>query len=257
MKQVSSQETKMGLKMHKNKFQLLFVNLTKKFVKNIFMKFNMVVLFPGERSERGLFPSFIEFFLTQSRGILHIGGHHGQESSYYKFLDKPVLWIEADPIAFSILSKRISSIKNQKALNCIVSDQQGNKTFYITSNDGMSSSVYPLSTLGESSFGIQNEYSIVLEANTIDNLYPQDSTIYDFWILDVQGHEYQVLQGGKETLIKARWILIEGSRKEFYEDMILFPKVKKLLESFGFVQVYCPSAEHFEALFINSFAKES
>lgn len=227
-------------------------NLLKRITRTILTRFKVSIVFHGEHSEKGLFPYFIEFFLCQSQGVLHVGAHHGQESSYYSQMGKPVLWIEADPSAFQILSENISGASNQIAINALVSNSHKSINFHITSNSGMSSSIHPLTPQGEESFGIENSHSIELEASTINDLYPEEGPNYDFWVIDVQGHEYEVLEGSNLVINRARWILVEGSNKYYYENMSLFPKVKSLLESLGFVQVYCPSGDHFEAIFVNS-----
>lgn len=220
--------------------------------RKIFAVFKVQLVFHGERSETGLFPHFVEFFLSQSKGVLHVGGHFGQESAYYELMQKPVLWIEADPGAFGVLSQKIAEAKNQFAVNALVSDSVREESFHVTSNTGMSSSVHPLSSIGEEAFQIENTHVIQLTTNTLNNLLPAEGLVLDFWVIDVQGHEYQVLRGSDKVIKHARWILIEGSNRHFYKDILLFPEVKRLLKSYGFVQVYSPSADHFEALFINA-----
>ena len=227
-------------------------NRIKRTTRKVFAVFKVQLIFRGERTEKGLFPQFLEFFLSQSKGILHVGGHFGQESAYYELLQKPVLWIEADPRAFGVLSQNIAEAKNQFAVNALVSDSVREENLYVTSNTGMSSSVHPLSSIGQQAFRIENTHAIQLTTNTLNNLFPFEGLTLDFWVIDVQGHEYQVLRGSDKVIKHARWILIEGSNKPFYDNMSLFSEVKCLLETYGFIQVYCPIADHFEALFMNT-----
>lgn len=234
------------------RIELYIKNLMKQTTRKVFAVFKVQLIFRGERSEKGLFPHFVEFFLSQSKGVLHVGGHFGQESTYYELMQKPVLWIEADPGAFGVLSRNIAKAKNQFAVNALVSDSVREENLFVTSNTGMSSSVHPLSSIGEQAFRIENTHAIQLTTNTLNNLFPVEGLTLDFWVIDVQGHEYQVLRGSDKVIKHARWILIEGSNKPFYENMLLFSEVKSLLETYGFIQVYCPIADHFEALFINA-----
>jgi FkbM family methyltransferase len=231
---------------------LCIKNRIKLTTRKVFAVFKVQLVFRGERSEKGLFPHFLEFFLSQSKGVLHVGGHFGQESAYYELMQKPVLWIEADPKAFVVLSQNIAKAKNQFAVNALVSDSVREESLHVTSNTGMSSSVHPLSSLGKEAFHIDNTHTIQLTTNTLNNLFPIEELTLDFWVIDVQGHEYQVLRGSDKVIKHARWILIEGSNKPFYDNMSLFSEVKSLLETYGFIQVYCPIADHFEALFMNT-----
>lgn len=227
-------------------------NLVKSSVRMVFNLFKISVIFRGERTEQGLFPYFIQFFLSQCHGILHVGAHYGQESVYYASFNKPVLWIEADPQAFKILSNQISLMENQRAINALVSDSIREEYLHITSNYGMSSSVHPLSNLGEQVFHLKNTHSIKLWTNTLNQILKSEKNNLDFWVIDVQGHEFEVLRGSDQVIHKARWVLVEGSNVTFYEGMSLFPKVKELLENLGFFLIYCPAeALHFEAFFIN------
>jgi FkbM family methyltransferase len=227
-------------------------NRIKLTTRKFFAVFKVQLVFSGERSEKGLYPYVLEFFLAQSQGVLHVGGHFGQESAYYELMQKPVLWIEAEPEAFVILSQNIAKVGNQFAVNALVSDSVREESMYVTSNNGMSSSVHPLSSIGKEAFDIQNTHTIHSTTNTLNNLLPIEGITLDFWVIDVQGHEYQVLRGADKVIRHARWILIEGSNKPYYDNMSLFPEVKNLLETYGFIQVYCPKADHFEAFFINS-----
>jgi FkbM family methyltransferase len=233
------------------KMTTLVKNRIKELVKKSLKFFNVLIIFRGERSEQGLFPYFVEFFLSQSQGILHVGAHYGQESGYYALMGKPVLWIEADPKAFKVLSRHISNWQNQRALNAFISDSAREANLHVTSNNGMSSSLHPLSTVGEEAFNIENTHSIELRTSTLNQLLASEETELDFWVIDVQGHEYEVLRGSDLVIRRARWILIEGSDKPFYENMSLFPKVKQLLESHGFSQIYRTPGDHFEAMFLN------
>ena len=52
--------------------------------------------------------------------------------------------------------------------------------------------------------------------------------------IDTQGYEWQVLDGAKETLSKARGVLIEMSLIELYESQKLWLEIKERLEANGF-----------------------
>lgn len=172
-------------------------------VKKFFALFRVSIIFPGERSERGLFPHFVEFLLSQSQGILHVGAHYGQESAYYALMKKPVLWIEADPNAFKILSQQISKEEDQRALNAFISDSAREENLHVTSNSGMSSSIHPLTTLGEEAFNIENTHSIKLRTSTLNELLTSEEANLDFWVIDVQGHEFEVLRGSDKVIRRA------------------------------------------------------
>ncbi len=54
-----------------------------------------------------------------------------------------VIWIEANPAIFEILSTNIAKYKDQRALCALLGDVEGSLIdFHIANNDGQSSSIY-------------------------------------------------------------------------------------------------------------------
>lgn len=82
-------------------------------------------------------------FLRSVNGIIHIGGHAGQEASFYDSIKKSVIWFEAVPKCFQELLTNISSFPNQRAINSLLRNENlKGIRFNIASNNGGSSSIY-------------------------------------------------------------------------------------------------------------------
>ena len=60
--------------------------------------------------------------IQQAKGVLHIGGHFGEEAEEYNALGKPVLWVEGVPEYFKVLVENINKFPRQRALNYFLSD---------------------------------------------------------------------------------------------------------------------------------------
>lgn len=221
----------------------------KTLVKKIFASVNIYLIFPSERSLQGLRPFVIEFFQRQSKGVLHIGGSTGQEAEDYFRQGLPVIWVEADPLTFATLEKRIKKFPNQRALNYLVSDAEREMEFFVTDNSGLSSSVYPLSAYGQDFWNIKNVESKKLFSRTIDSLLEVDLSAYDFWVIDVQGHELEVLKGAENALKTCNWILCEISTIPYYENQHLYHEICDWLLERDFCPLYKPSANHCEVLY--------
>jgi len=211
--------------------------------------FGISVLFPGERTLQGLRPYVFEFYQRQSTGILHIGANNGSEALSYSHLDLPVIWIEADPVIFKSLENHLTKFPKQNALNVLLSDTNGPVDFFVTSNSGFSSSVHPLSQKGKEIWEIEIRESKRLNSSRLDDLVVQNLEKFNFWVVDVQGHELQVLKGAEKSLSFANWILVEVSTESFYEDQCLFDEVDSWLESKGFYSLYQPNQAHCEILY--------
>jgi FkbM family methyltransferase len=71
---------------------------------------------------------------------------------------------------------------------------------------------------------------------TLDSIWDQYITSEDQVLvkIDVQGYEYQVLQGANKSLSKTKAVLIEVSISPLFEDQKTWHEILKYLESFGF-----------------------
>ncbi len=221
----------------------------KSLIRRILAFFGITTIFPGERTVQGLRPLLIEFYQRQAKGILHIGANTGEEATEYNRLKLPVTWVEADPDVFKVLQERINRFPNQIALNFLLSNKEALVEFFIANNSGLSSSVLPLSDIGRNAWNVDNLESISLNSYKLDNLEINNLELFDFWVLDVQGHELEVLMGAENSLRLAHWILIEISTIKYYENQSLFSEVDVWLRERHFVPLFQPTETHCEVLY--------
>ncbi|OAD23264.1 methyltransferase, FkbM family [Candidatus Thiomargarita nelsonii] len=57
--------------------------------------------------------------------------------------------------------------------------------------------------------------------------------------LDVQGYESTTLRGGRDTLKRVDYVILEASFKPMYEGEMLFMDIVRLMEEYGF-QFFAP-----------------
>ncbi len=230
---------------------LSFKHQTKLALRKLFKAMNIRLLFSGEQNINYLREYLNEFYLRQCNGILHIGAHAAEEAQIYEDLGKKVLWIEGDPEVFSKLRLNIENFPRQEAICALLSDKNGSAEFYVTDNHGFSSSLHPLTEKGHDwtlkVVSVKN-----LETSRFDDLDISNLHDYDFWVIDVQGHEFEVLNGALNSLSVAKWLLVEISTRQFYEGQKVFSEVDALLQSIGFVRLHDPLDEHSEVLYMRS-----
>ena len=190
--------------------------------------------------------------MRQSRGILHIGAHEGQEAQTYSDLSKSVIWVEAIPFYFEKLQKNIARHPNQSAWNCLLASEcTESRAFFTTSNNSESSSIYPLAT-NEYWDGLKNSETIQLPSKRLDCLFtPVELKDMDYWIVDVQGAEIDVLKGAGQLLSLCNYLQVEISQEEFYVGGAQFTDLRKFLESKSFFPIWLPSRPHEEVIFKN------
>lgn len=193
--------------------------------------------------------------LYLSKGILHMGAHRGTEAPVYDWFHKKVLWIEANPKIFLDLNDYVTTFINQKAYNILLYEEDDiKKIFKISNNDAASSSIYEL---GNSSF--KNDISmvdrIILKTTKIDTFFKKENVSADefnFWVLDLQGAELPALKGATVSLAHCKYIYVEISKNDYYQNGTKWNELKHFLVNNNFENLWEPESEHTDILFVNN-----
>ena len=130
--------------------------IIKNLCKFLLCKFNLILKFFGYRlivqakknstNYLDIQNKFSLMALADSNGVLHLGGHKGEEAVIYHWLGKKVIWIEAIPKIFDQLKNNLFFYSNQKAYNVLLGDMDDiKKSFFISNNDSLSSSLFKFS----------------------------------------------------------------------------------------------------------------
>ena len=222
-------------------------------VEKFFSSMSIDILTKSDHSINGLQPFVREFFLRQSHGVLHLGAHEGQEARTYALLAKPVIWIEAIPVHFKRLQEHIEQFKNQTALNALLDSRcHSSREFFITSNNGESSSIFPLAG-NQYWLGLENTEVSELPSMRLDCIVSEQQLQgFDYWIVDVQGAEIEVLVGAGNLLSLCKYLQVEISQEEFYQGGAQFVDLRDFLKSKSFFPLWLPTHSHEEIIFVNT-----
>ena len=181
-------------------------------------------------------------------GIIHIGGHYGEElDTYIKDDDvKSIVLFEADPDNFKILKEKVDSIKTNKE---IIAIEKGLGPFTCemtlhkeTNNNGQSNSVLKPKIHTVQYPGIVFNETVKIKIDPLDR-YECNSKL-NFINIDIQGFELEALRGAKKTLKNVNWILSEVNRDEVYENCCRVEEMDEFLSNFGFKRVETNWAGH-------------
>lgn len=205
--------------------------------------------------------ALINQYFTRAKGILHLGGHKGQERHYYSKLGKSVIWVEALPHIHTKLRTNIEPFPNQQALCALIGDKDGNQTVFHISNNaaGGGSSIFPYGKHGSGDKSLWPDLklkmvdSITLPMTRLDTLLTANnisSEDYDFWVIDLQGAELLALKGAGALLKKCIALHIEISTVDVYQGGVLWPELGKWLDEAGFINLWEPDYEHDKVLFV-------
>jgi FkbM family methyltransferase len=185
--------------------------------------------------------------LKTGGAVLHIGAHRGQEAKYYSEIGIKVIWIEANPAMFEMLSSNIAKYKNQRAICALLGDSDGSLIdFHIASNDGMSSSMFQFGEeLGFSGLNMTNSEKLTMKR--LDKIFSvKDLNNFTHWVLDVQGAELLVLEGAGVLLDTCHSLYIEVSTRNVYKDGASWKELSGFLKDRGFVPLWDPKAKSHE-----------
>lgn len=182
------------------------------------------------------FRTLISKYNFTPKGILHIGGHTGQEAEVYnQICQGDVVWIEANPQLYKRLLRHLEQYPRQIGIHALVSDTDGVKMdFNISSNDGQSSSILELGTHAVVHPEVTYVDKIELTTSRVD-MIDYDFSGLDFLNIDLQGAELLALKGMGDLLDQFNFAYLEFNRNELYKGCPLLPELIDFMKVKGFV----------------------
>lgn len=170
------------------------------------------------------------------KGIIHIGGHFGEEIEEY-IANNVSNIIIFEPLLsnFEVLEKNVSGLNaNIQGYQVALGSEESQLEMYISSNDGLSSSLLkPKKHLTQYS-DITFEEKETVEVKTLDSYSFKN---YNFINMDVQGYELEVLKGAPETLKTIDYVYCEVNRDEVYENNAYIEEIDEFLSKYNMERV--------------------
>ena len=169
-------------------------------------------------------------------GIIHVGGHFGEEiSEYVQNQIQNIIIFEPSESNFKVLEQNVNSLNaNISGYQVALGSSAGEMEMYVSSNNGLSSSLLkPKKHLTQYS-DITFEGRELVEIKTLDSY---SFTGYNFINMDVQGYELEVLKGATETLKSVDYVYCEVNRDEVYENNAYIEEIDEFLINYGIERV--------------------
>lgn len=195
------------------------------------------------------FGDIVKKYNMNISGIIHVGGHYGEE-----IVDYINCGIQ-DIVIFEPLSENYERLKkNVEYLNANISGFQlalGSKEMqvemFVSSNDAQSSSILKPSKHLTQYDWVTFDKTELVEVKTLDSF---QYTTYNFINMDVQGYELEVLKGGTETLKYVNYVYCEVNRDELYENNAYVEEIDEFLFNFERVETNWEGKTWGDALYI-------
>lgn len=169
------------------------------------------------------------------RGVIHIGAHRAEYRPLYLASGiKRIIWIEADPELAEWLKEHCA----EPVFNYAICDQDHTRqTFYLSTNDGESSSLlWPKEHIWKHD-RVGFAESIQVPTITLDTLVAEQNIgmeHYNFINMDIQGAELLALRGMANTLSHIDAIQTEANFIEMYVGCGLVGELDAYLADYGF-----------------------
>lgn len=188
-----------------------------------------------------LIPDLFQKHQVSPRGIVHIGAHACEERGIYHaagLTDSEILWIEAMP---HMVERTMAALPpSVKVVQAVIADTEKEVEFYVTNNDGESSSFLPLGEHRHHHPTVHEVGTLQLRTTTLPALLErigEEPSRFDFLAMDIQGAEYHALLGMEQILKHFRYIYLEVNTIEVYQGCGRLGEVQSLLARHGFKMV--------------------
>lgn len=168
-------------------------------------------------------------FRMQVTGIIHVGGHFGEEEHDYRriFPFAPRHYFEPDVASFQqLVVNTPGATHHQVALGAADSTAD---MYCETFNTGQSNSLLKPGTHLKHYPLIKFDSVRTVEVRTLDSFHITDC---NFINLDVQGYELEVLKGATETLKHIDYLYTEVNTEDVYEGCGKLPEMDAYLTDF-------------------------
>ncbi len=183
------------------------------------------------------------------KGIIHIGGHYGEELNEYVYNGiQDIVVFEPLERNFEVLFKNVEKLNaNIQGYQVALGATEGDFEMYVSSNGALSSSLLKPKKHLEQYKDITFDEKEVVEVKTLDSF---ELSGYNFINMDVQGYELEVLKGGKNTLDQIDYVYCEVNRDEVYENNVYIDELDVFLSDFSRVETEWTGETWGDALYI-------
>ena len=185
------------------------------------------------------YPGLVSQFNCTVNGVIHVGGHIGEELGVYKDQGvRNLIMFEPQKHCFDQIVERSNEMgMDVKLVNKGLGNTTGEMEI-ISEPTGLCGSllnpkeVYNFPDLHKERW----THREMVEVVKMDDEIPEDHT-YNFLNMDTQGYELEVLRGGLRTLEKIDYIYTEVNKVEVYEDNALVEEIDEFLNGYNMKRV--------------------
>jgi len=173
-------------------------------------------------------------FNLDIKGVIHVGGHIGDELEDYRDIDNLIIF-EPQKHCFDKLTAKAKRVgMNPILVNKALGNFVGEAEIISDPTELTGSLLEPGLVLNYPDIVFSEKFMV--DVSTLDKeiSYPHS---YNFLNMDVQGYELEVLRGGSQTLKSIDYVYTEVNRAEVYKKCAMIEDITAYLKNFGLIKV--------------------
>ena len=184
------------------------------------------------------FKDLVKKYDLKIRGIIHIGGHHGEELEDY--IDEGIqniILFEPLSDCFDVIGYKCQDLNaNIEGHQVALGSERGIAKMYVSDNEKQSSSILKPKVHLTHHPHVKFPETEDVEVHLLDDYLPNIKD-YNFINMDVQGFELEVLKGGTKVLEQVNYVYCEVNRDEVYENNAYVEEIDEFLAGYGMERV--------------------
>lgn len=180
------------------------------------------------------FRNIVNHFNLNVKGVIHVGGHIGEEIPDYLEYTNNIHIFEPIKECFDKIPNTVNKY------NCAIGDIDGYFFLNVANNNQSSSLLKPKEHLRQHP-DVLFTYQVEVPVKVLDSFEINDC---NFLNMDVQGYELHVLNGAKNTLKNIDMIYTEINMGELYEGNCLVSELDDFLNNYSFKRVWSFDTGH-------------
>jgi FkbM family methyltransferase len=192
------------------------------------------------------------FWKIKPKGVVHVGAHEAEEQDDYAIYGfGPVVWIEAQPELVNRLMEKVRP--PSRVFQGLIWNESGKSMTLNVTNNGQSSSVFALGSHADSYPDIEVTSKLELTTSRLDSILPPGIKA-NFLNLDIQGAEYEALEGLGSLIENFDFIYSEVNRAAVYQGIKQVSQLDVFLRQAGFERIVTvwTKANWGDALYVRS-----
>ena len=180
------------------------------------------------------FKDLVKKYDLKIKGIIHVGGHHGEELEDY--IDEGIqniILFEPLSDCFDVIGYKCQDLNaNIEGHQVALGSERGIAKMYVSDNEKQSSSILKPKVHLTHHPHVKFPETEDVEVHLLDDYLPNIKD-YNFINMDVQGYELEVLKGGTKVLEQVNYVYCEVNRDEVYENNAYVEEIDEFLSQYG------------------------